>query len=46
MKCFKFENNNESCNQWQYDKEFVSIKSEVINFCNSKKKYLKKTNKC
>ncbi len=30
MKCFKFENSNESCNQWQYDRqEFVSINSEV-----------------
>ncbi len=30
MKCFKFENSNESCTQWQYDKqEFVSINSEV-----------------
>jgi hypothetical protein len=30
MKCFKFENSNESCNQWQYDRqEFVSINTEV-----------------
>ncbi len=38
MKCFKFENSNESCNQWQYDRqEFISIRSEVIYFSNSDK---------
>ncbi len=30
MKCFKFENSNKSCTQWQYDRqEFVSINTEV-----------------
>ncbi len=35
MKCFKFENSNESCTQWEYDRqEFVTINSEVSNLKN------------
>jgi len=37
MKCYKFENSNESCTEWQYDRnEFQqSINTEVIHLKNN-----------